>query len=135
MLRTTLIVFGLVEVVAPQPIIDTCERIGLKNPENAQLRPGANLLARLEGAMLVLLLVRGREQSPISSALLGGAGALAVLYPDPLIRLSQSFAYENSTELELRPWVRPAARLLGVLYLAVVFLSGTGSDEESATPR
>lgn len=130
MIRTALILFGLIEIVVPQPIIDACERIGLENPENAQLRPGANLLARLEGAMVVWLLVRGRERSPISSTLLGGAGVLAVLYPDPLIRLSQSFAYENPGDLELRPWVRPAARLLGVLYLAVVFLSGSDTDRK-----
>ncbi|MDR9381903.1 MAG: hypothetical protein RI560_09590, partial [Natronomonas sp.] len=100
------------------------------SPEEAQLRSGANLLARLEGAMVVWLLVRGRERSPLVSTLLGGAGALAVVYPDPLIRLSQSFAYENPGDLELRPWVRPAARLLGVLYLAVVFLSGSDAAPE-----
>jgi hypothetical protein len=130
MIRTALILFGVVEMLAPQPIIDACERIGLESPEEAQLRSGANLLARLEGAMVVWLLVRGRERSPLVSTLLGGAGALAVVYPDPLIRLSQSFAYENPGDLELRPWVRPAARLLGVLYLAVVFLSGSDAAPE-----
>lgn len=130
MIRKLLILFGLVEIIAPKPIIDACERIGLENPEEAQLRPRANLLARLEGAMFVWLLVRGRKQSPLASTLLGAAGVLAVVYPRPLIRFSQSFAYENSSELELRPWVVPAARLLGVLYLAVVFLSDSESGAE-----
>lgn len=132
MIRKLLIGFGLLEIVAPKPVINACERIGLENPETAQLRPRAALLARLEGALFVWLLVRGRDRSPFSSTLLGTTGLLAVLYPEPLIRFSQSFAYENASELELRRWVRPAARALGALYLLVVFLSGsktaTGSE-------
>jgi hypothetical protein len=130
MIRTLLILFGFVEIVVPQPIIDACERIGLENPDDAQLRQRANFLARLEGAIFVWLLVRGRKQSPLVSTLLGATGLLAIIYPKPLIRFSQSFAYENSTELELRSWVTPAARLLGALYLTVVFLSGSNGDSD-----
>ncbi len=132
MIRKLLLLFGLVEMFVPDPIIDACERIGLENPEQATLRPGADLLARLEGAIFVWVLVRGREHSPIASKLLEGAGVLAVIYPDPLIRLSQSFAYENASDLKLRPWVRPAARLLGMLYLAVVFLSESEDGPDRA---
>jgi hypothetical protein len=128
MIRTLLILFGLVEIVVPQPIIDACERIGLENPDDAQLRQRANLLARLEGAIFVWLLVQGRERSPLASTLLGATGLLAAIYPNPLIRISQSLAYENSSELELRSWVTPAARLLGTLYLTVVFLSRSNDD-------
>ncbi|MFT4946414.1 MAG: hypothetical protein ACI8TL_000649 [Natronomonas sp.] len=133
MIRTLLVLFGLIEIVVPRPIINACERIGLENPETAQLRPRAALLARLEGTLFVWVLVRGRDQSPLTSKLLGAVGALAMLYPTPLIRFSQSFAYENSSDLELRPWVRPAARLLGALYLAVVALSP--SDDSSRTEQ
>lgn len=133
MIRKLLILFGIVEIIVPGPIIDACERIGLENPGEARLRSGANLLARLEGAIFVWVLVRGREHSPLLSRLLGATGVLAVLYPEPLIRFSQSFAYENASELELRRWVRPAARLLGALYLLVVFLSGSENGSENAS--
>jgi len=131
MLRKLLVLFGLVEILVPGPIIDACERIGLENPEEARLRPWANLLARVEGALFVWLLVRGREESPLASTLLGATGLVAMVYPTPLIRFSQSFAYENPSDLELRSWVTPAARLLGALYLAVVFLSGSSEDSDS----
>jgi hypothetical protein len=130
MIRKLLVAFGIAEVIAPKPIIDACERIGLKSPETARLRPRASLLARLEGAIVVWLLVRGRDRSPLASALLSGAGVLAVVRPDPLIGLCRSLAYENASELEHRQWVRPAARLLGVLYLLVVFLSGSEADSD-----
>jgi len=131
MLRKLLIGFGILEILAPKPIIDACERIGLENPNTAELRSEALALARLEGLMFVWLLIRGRERSPILSTVLGLTGTLAVIYPRPLIRFSQVFAYNNPRDLELRPWVEPAARLLGVLYLIVVFFSGsTNSDTD-----
>lgn len=123
MLRILLLGFGLFEIVAPRPVIDACERIGLENPDEARLRSQALEVARIEGLVFVWLLLRGRQRSPIVSTLLALAGGVAVLFPKPLIRLSQVFAYENATDLRLKSWVTPAARLLGALYLLVFALS------------
>ena len=137
MLRKLLIGFGCFEIVRPQPVMDMCERIGLENPDEAQLRPGALWGARLEGLVFVWLLVRGREGSTPVSALLGLAGLVLVLLPQPIIELSQRVVYENTDDLELKPWIEPAARALGALYLLVVVLSmrtdETSADAESAT--
>ncbi|AGB14678.1 hypothetical protein Halru_0024 [Halovivax ruber XH-70] len=133
--RAALIAFGLVEIVAPQPVIDACERIGLENPGDGRLRSEALTLARLEGALFVWELRRGRRRTPMTSGALTSAGLLAVLAPRPLIRFSQSFAYENPHELKLKSWVVPATRALGVLYLAVVALAAqrdTEADERDA---
>ena len=124
MLRKLLLAVGIVEILTPRSVIAACERIGLENPADAELRPLAIDLARLEGLLFVWLLLRGRERSPIASAALALGGLVAVVVPRPLIRVSQAVAYENPTELELKPWVEPAARLLGVLYLTVVVASG-----------
>ena len=134
MLRKLLLALGVVEIVAPRPVIAACERIGLENPEDAELRPWAIELARLEGLLVVWLLLRGRERAPVASAALALGGLVAVVVPRPVIRVSQAIAYENPTELELRPWVEPAARLLGVCYLMVVVSSGRvdGPTDERA---
>lgn len=129
MLRQLLIGFGLVEIVVPRPIIAACERIGLENPEESQLRSRALVLARLEGLLFVWALVRGRQGSTLARKVLAVAGVAAALVPRPLIRFSQTFAYENATDLELKPWVVPAARLLGALYLLVAFLSARVATE------
>ncbi len=124
MLRKLLIAFGLFEIVYPQPIIDACERIGLQNPKQAQLRPWAHWGARLEGVFVVWVLVRGRSGgSSIVSGLLAAVGVVTALLPRPIIALSQELVYENATQLELRPWIVPAARLLGVCYVLVAVLS------------
>ncbi|WP_440772391.1 hypothetical protein [Natronorubrum sp. DTA28] len=131
MLRTLLVAFGCFEILKPQPVIDACERIGLENPEEAQLRPHALWGARLEGLLVVWLLVRGREGSTVVSTLLGMAGVFLVLLPQPAVELSQRVVYENTDDLELKPWIEPAARTLGGLYLLVVVLSKR-SDEPTA---
>jgi len=41
MIRALLIVFGLIEMILPEPIINACEWIGLENPDHAELRPRA----------------------------------------------------------------------------------------------
>lgn len=131
MLRKLLIGFGCFEIVKPQPVIDACERIGLENPEEAQLRQRALWGARLEGLLFVWLLVRGRDGSTLVSTLLGLAGIVLILLPNPIIELSQRLVYENTDDLELRPWVKPAARLLGGLYLLVVALSMRSDEAET----
>ncbi|WP_247003530.1 hypothetical protein [Halosolutus gelatinilyticus] len=137
MLRKLLITFGLVEIAKPQPVIDACERIGLANPEEAQLRPWALWGARLEGLAFVWLLVRGRGGSRLVGSLLGVAGIVLALVPRPIITLSQEFVYENTEDLELKPWIEPAARLLGVLYLTVVALSrrADAPEDPQITPE
>ena len=131
MLRKLLIAFGIFEFAMPQPVIDACERIGLENPDEAQLRPRALWGARAEGLLFIWVLARQESGSRLASALLAAAGTVLVVLPQPIIELSQTLVYENTEDLELKSWVKPAARLLGVLYLTVVFLSATG-DESAA---
>ncbi|MFA9416182.1 hypothetical protein [Natrinema sp. HArc-T2] len=131
MLRTLLLGFGLVEIVTPRPVIEACERIGLQNPEAARRRPLALTGARLEGLVFVWLLARGREGSTLVSALLGLAGLVLVLVPRPIITFSQHLVYANTDDLELRLWVVPAARLLGVLYLTVLLLARSTEGERT----
>lgn len=129
MLRKLLIGFGLVEIIKPAPIIDACERIGLANPEEAQLRDRALDVARIEGLFVVWLLLRGRSRAPLVSAFFTVVGTVALLFPRPLIRATQRLAYENADELELKSWIGPATRALGLSYLLVVVLSGDGDPE------
>ena len=131
MLRQLLIAFGLFEIATPNPVVDACERIGLENPEDVDRREWALWGARLEGVVFVWLLARRESGSRVVSGLLGLAGAILVLVPQPIVELSQRVVYENTDELELKPWVEPAARLLGLLYLLVVALSRRGEDENA----
>jgi hypothetical protein len=133
MLRKLLIAFGIFEIAMPQPVIDTCERIALENPEAARLRPMALWGARLEGALFVWILARRESGSTVASTVLGVVGATLVVVPQPIIEFSQRLVYENVDELEPRSWVGPAARLLGMLYLTVAALSMLGDDTADDT--
>lgn len=133
MIRKLLIAFGIFEIVRPRPVIDACERIGLQNPNEAQLRAQAIQLARLEGIVVVYLLYRRRRGSRSVAVLLALVGAFAILTPHPLIRLTQRIAYENADELELQRWVTPATRALGACYLLVAFLGWNADDETTGS--
>ena len=131
-LRSLLIAFGIAEIANPRPVIDACERIGLENAEDAQLRPWALWGARLEGALFVWLLARRESGWTPASWLLGVAGVVLVIFPQPIIDYSQQLVYANTDDLELKPGVKPAARLLGVLYLLVVALSASGTEPDDS---
>ena len=135
MLRPLLIAFGLVEIAKPRPVIKACERIGLENPEDAKRRSWALWGGRLEGLVFVWLLARRESGVRVVSGLLALAGAILVIVPRPVVELSQRLVYENTDDLELKSWVTPAARLLGVLYLLVVALSTRGTDAESTETK
>ncbi|SDR29824.1 hypothetical protein [Natronobacterium texcoconense] len=132
MLRSLLIAFGLFEIAKPRPVVEACERIGLENPENVDRRSWALWGARLEGLVFVWLLARRESGARPVSALLALSGAVLVAVPQPIIELSQRLVYENTADLELKSWVKPAARLLGVLYLLVGVLSSRGRDESES---
>lgn len=123
MLRSLLIAFGLLEIANPRPVVEACERIGLENPEDIDRRSWALWGARLEGVAVVWLLARRESGVRVVSGLLALAGLTLVIVPQPIVELSQRLVYANTDDLELKPWVTPAARLLGVLYLLVVGLS------------
>ncbi|WP_049929262.1 hypothetical protein [Halopiger goleimassiliensis] len=131
MLRKLLIAFGIFEIAKPEPVVEACERIGLENPDATERHEWALWGARLEGVVFVWLLARRESGSRLVTLLLGLAGAILVVVPGPIIELSQRFVYANTDDLELKPWVRPAARLLGALYLLVVALSMRSGDEEA----
>ncbi|SIR93592.1 hypothetical protein [Natronorubrum thiooxidans] len=132
MLRRLLIAFGIAEIAKPQPVIDACERIALENAEDAQIRPWALWGARLEGALFVWLLARRKSEWTPTCVLLAAAGVVLVFVPQPIINQSQRLVYANHDELQSKPWVKPAARLLGVVYLVVVALSKTGTEPDDS---
>ena len=49
--------------------------------------------------------------------------AVEILAPDVLIDTAEQIALENSDECELRVWVRPGARLEGLLFLVMMWRS------------
>jgi len=134
MLRSLLIAFGLAEIARPRPVVEACERIGLENPEDIDRRSWALWGARLEGVAVVWLLARRESGVRVVSGLLALAGLALVIVPQPIVELSQRLVYANTDDLELKPWVTPAARLLGVLYLLVVGLS-VRTDERDGGQR
>ncbi|QSX00610.1 hypothetical protein [Haloterrigena alkaliphila] len=128
---------GLLVTIAPERIVEPAERLAFENPDAGRLRPWTLPIARLKGLLFVRLLGRRSENPRVLPAAVAGLGALLALAPRSALAVGLRIAYENSDDLEVKPWVVPAARVLGVCYLAVGLFAGraTAPDdrEESAS--
>lgn len=109
--------FALLQIVVPEAIVDRAERLAFANPDAGRLRPWTIPIARLEGALVVWLLARGSGRSRSLRRTFAAAGIVAALAPRTTVESGLAVSYENAGELELKPWVVPATRLLGLLYV------------------
>ena len=119
MKRTLAIGYGLLHVVVPERIVGAAERLAFENPDAGRLRPWTLPLARLEGLAFALLVARrGGLPAPLKApfALLG---IMLAVSPRRMLAFGLELAYENPDELEAKPWVLPATRLLGVVYVVL----------------
>ncbi|MDJ1432779.1 hypothetical protein [Halostagnicola sp. A-GB9-2] len=124
MKRLLLVAVGLLEIAFPDRIVASAERVAFDNPGEGQLQPWTIPMARLEGLFFCWLVLTGRAKAPAVSRTLGILGVPAFLFPRRFVTLALGMAYENPDELELKPWVVPVTRFLGVCYVAVALFAG-----------
>lgn len=124
MLRLLAIAASALHVVAPRRIVDAAERLAFENPGAGRLRPWTLPVARLEGlAVGALVARRGGFPRPLTAAL-ALLGFLLAAVPRRMLAFGLGIAYENPGELEVKSWVVPAARLVGVLYVVLGLFPG-----------
>ena len=111
--------FGLFEVLVPDRIVAPAERLAFDNPEAARRRPWTLPLVRLEGATVLWLLARRDASLSDLSVALGVFGFATAFSPRTTVDVLLEVAYENPGELEVKPWVVAATRLVGVLYVVL----------------
>lgn len=131
MKRIPLVAFGLLETAFPERIVTTAERLAFDNPGEGRLRPWTLPMARLEGLVFCWLVLTGKANAPAITRTIGVIGVPAFLAPRRFVRLALGVAYENPADLELKSWVVPAARALGVCYVAVALFSQRAQTPET----
>ncbi|ELY46046.1 hypothetical protein [Natronorubrum sulfidifaciens] len=130
MIRALAIGVGLLEAVFPRRLIDAGERLAFDTPETGRLQPWTVPMARLEGLVFVWLLARKGGGLDALRAPLGVVGVAMALSPRAVVAFALEVAYENPDDLECKPWVVPATRLLGAVYVVAGLFAGRG-----ATPK
>lgn len=108
---------GVVETLFPGRVVAVAERLAFRDRGEAELRSWIRPAARAEGLLWVLLARRGAS-SPLR-LLLGFLGVPLVLAPRRAAAVGLRLAYERSETIELAPWVTPAARAIGLVYVFV----------------
>ncbi|WP_174811708.1 hypothetical protein [Salinadaptatus halalkaliphilus] len=114
---------GLIWVVVPGRIVEMAERFAFENPDDGQLRRITLPIARLEGLAFCGLVLRGGLPKPLQApfALLG---ILLATVPRRMLAAGLAIAYENPLDLEAKPWLLPATRVIGVLYVVLGLAPG-----------
>ncbi|ELZ21930.1 hypothetical protein C477_04804 [Haloterrigena salina JCM 13891] len=121
---------GLFMALAPERIVEPAERLAFENPHVGRLRPWTLPIGRLEGLLVVWLVGRRSDGTTVLEPLVAGLGVVLALAPRTALRLGLRTAYENPTELEVKPWVVPATRLVGACYLVAGLFAGRGAAPE-----
>ena len=128
MLRALGIGVGLLHVLVPGRMVAAAERIAFENPDVGRLRSWTLPIARLKGLAVGVLLVLADGLPKPLGAPMGLLGFMLVAAPRQMLEYGLEVAYENPEELETKPWVTPATRVLGVASLIAFLVTTTGDD-------
>lgn len=119
MFRKVLSMIGIVELVAPETLIDTAERLALDNPDECELKSWVVPGARVEGIIFLFLMWRSEASYSAFKRFLGVIGLLALIYPRAYIDYATELAYTDARNCNWKPWVYPATRLVGLIYVLI----------------
>lgn len=131
MLRTFLSIIGIVMVSVPRRLVETAEYVAFENPDEAILRDWTIPMARLEGIGYLLFVRPTRFVSDGGGLVIGLFGWAAVIMPRRYLDFGLSLAYENPDDIDVKPWVIPVTRALGIgaLVVTVVSLRDDGDND------
>lgn len=132
MLRLLAVGYGLVHVLVPGRVVEVAERVAFVNPGAGRLRPWTLPIARLKGLAVGVLLVLADGLPKPLGAPMGLLGFMLVAAPRQMLEYGLELAYENPEELETKPWVTPATRVLGVASLIAFLVTTTGDDARAS---
>lgn len=104
MFRRFLAFIGLIEVLYPEKLIDTFERIALDNLDECELKSWAGFCTRLEGVIYLFLAWRGETSYSAFKVVPSGIGLLALVYPRRFIDISAAVGYADAEAFEWKPW-------------------------------
>lgn len=119
MLRTLLTTVCTIEVLAPEALISTAERLALDNPGDCEWQSWVTPGARLEGLVFLGMMWRSEESYSEFKKFLGLIGLLALLYPRTYVDYGAKVAYTTESTPEWKPWVYTGTRLVGLLYVLI----------------
>lgn len=125
MRRLLLALLTAVQIAVPDRIVTHSERLAFENPETARLRNWTLPMARLEGVVGIWLAWNWEAAWPGVRPLFGTVGLPALFLPEAFLDVALQTAYENPEAIELKSWVRPATRLLGLCYVLVAIWPGS----------
>lgn len=125
----SLVVLAVVELLAPERVIEFGERLSLENPGECSLRSWVPFVARLEGAVFLSWLVKPRPLSGAVRSILGWSGLMAVISPEGYLGYWTDLVYEDAERLQWKPWVVPLTRVIGICYVLLALFGWNPKED------
>lgn len=129
-MRGTLALVGLVEALFARRVVALGERLAFRDRGDSELRSWVVPVARAEGVLWFLLARSGARRR--FKPLLTAVGLPMLLAPGLTLDAALRLVYADSETIEVAPWVVPATRAIGLVYVLVGIRScrtGTQSTE------
>jgi hypothetical protein len=117
--KLAVVLFGLFELAFPRKVVELGERAAFENPGVSELRSWTIPVARAEGVASLALVLCGDRSNFEVAPLLGLIGVPALFVPRRFVDASMRISYRDSAAIELKSWVVPFTRLLGLVYVLV----------------
>ena len=124
MLERLLLVVERVELLAPDWLVERSESVAFEATDDCTRKSWVRPAIRAEGAVFVLLGLRGRSST--FGRLLGLLGLPAAVAPRRDVEFGTRLAYDDADACEWQSWVVPTTRVLGLVSV-LVSLRETGS--------
>jgi hypothetical protein len=135
MIKQLLGLGGLVEFLFPRRVIEFGERLAFENPHACTHRIWTVAVARVEGLAYLALFSRAESPPPWVRPLMGLAGGIAVVLPEEYLNVVLQSMYRDADRIEVKPWVVPTTRLLGLGYLLAALTEPDERDVEADGER
>ncbi len=123
---------AVLEFLFPRTFVELAEPLAFAEKGDARLRGWTVLAARVEGLIAFVVLSKPSRFRSKIGPLSGVLGAIMLLAPRRTLEVSLEISYENADAIELRSWVRPLTRVLGLGYVAFALRELKRSETDEA---
>lgn len=119
MFRRLLAAVGVLEILAPEALVDAGERVAAERPDAPERKSWVVPVARAQGVVYLFLAWRSEAAYSAFKTFLGVLGVVLTLFPRRFVDGATAVAYQNSEGIEWKPWTYSLARVLGPVYVLV----------------
>lgn len=117
MIRALIGLLGVLTTVFPNRIIGVFEAAAIENPSECTHNPWIDSAIRIEGLVVTVASLTGRQLYAWMMSLTGVFGAVILLFPEAYRDFATTLLYEHPDEVEWNDQFTNRLRIIGIVYI------------------